>query len=150
MIYSQLLLGYGPLADVVKLRSIRFLCDSSAGRKITPTMMMAARSIQTAGLEYVNCGTRAAAADLDGNRGDRPATATYQWDCWGDAVYASEYITLKKGDRWVIVSVVWTEAADKNDDFFGFDRLQASLGDIPEFEEIFGSRSTRFCRRKRR
>ena len=46
--------------------------------------------------------------------------------------------------RWVIVSDGVTEAADKDGDFFGFDRLQASLGDNPAFEEIF-TVINRFC-----
>ena len=139
MIYSQLLLDT-PLADVVTSVN-RFLCDRVLGEKYA-TMMMA-RVHPDGGLEYVNCGHVPPLLISNGTVAT-PGNSNLPVGLLGDAVYTSEYITLKKDDRWVIVSDGVTEAADKNDDFFGFDRLQASLGDNPEFEEIFAA-VTRFC-----
>jgi serine phosphatase RsbU (regulator of sigma subunit) len=139
MIYSQLLLDT-PLADVVTSVN-RFLCDRVLGEKYA-TMMMA-RIHADGGLEYVNCGHVPPLLISNGTVAT-PSNSNLPVGLLGDAVYESEYIKLKKDDRWVIVSDGVTEAADKNDDFFGFDRLQASLGDNPEFEEIF-SAVTRFC-----
>jgi serine phosphatase RsbU (regulator of sigma subunit) len=139
MIYSQLLLDT-PLADVVTSVN-RFLCDRVLGEKYA-TMMMA-RIHPDGGLEYVNCGHVPPLLISHGTVGT-PGNSNLPVGLLGDAAYESEYITLKKDDRWVIVSDGVTEAADKNDDFFGFDRLQASLGDNPAFEEIFAA-VTRFC-----
>ena len=139
MIYSQLLLDT-PLADVVTSVN-RFLCDRVLGEKYA-TMMMA-RIHADGGLEYVNCGHVPPLLISSGTVGT-PGNSNLPVGLLGDAVYESEYIKLKKDDRWVIVSDGVTEAADQNGDFFGFDRLQASLGDNPAFEEIFVV-VNRFC-----
>jgi phosphoserine phosphatase RsbU/P len=112
----------------------RFLCDRVLGEKYA-TMMMA-RIHADGGLEYVNCGHVPPLLISSGTVGT-PGNSNLPVGLLGDAVYESEYIKLKKDDRWVIVSDGVTEAADQNGDFFGFDRLQASLGDNPAFEEIF-------------
>jgi serine phosphatase RsbU (regulator of sigma subunit) len=56
-----------------------------------------------------------------------------------EATYESEKLTLKKGDRLVLVTDGVTEAENASGEFFGDERLEVASNSAEPFDQVLGA-----------
>ncbi len=139
MIYPQLLQG-APL-DEIATAANRFLCEKSPGEKYATVLV--ARIHTNGTLDYVNCG-HVPPLLVSGSSVARPGNSNLPVGLLPDAAFESARLSLKAGDRIVVVTDGVTEAENAGGEFFGDDRLQELLGTAAQFEDLMTT-VTGFC-----
>ncbi len=139
MVYSNLAAGL-PLTDVVTAVN-RFFCQKHLGEKYATVII--ARINACGELEYVNCG-HVPPLLVSGHQVTRPSVSNLPVGLLADATYESATVSLKPGDRLVLVTDGVTEAENPSGEFFENERLEEVAAKSTSFEEIFSAVSS-FC-----
>jgi len=138
MIYSQLTAGM-QLAEVVTAVNL-FFTHKHIGEKYATLIL--ARIRGDGELEYVNCG-HIPPLIVSAEGVERPADSNLPVGLLPSAEYKSARVTLKSGDRLILVTDGVTEAQDPDGEFFEDARLeQAARGGT--LDDIFAAIAT-FC-----
>ena len=138
MVYSQLLANQS-LVNIATVIN-RYICTKGIGKYATMAIL---RLDPQGNVEYINCGhippyLRSAEGCT------RLPDSNLPVGLIAEAVYESSTVTLKRGDRILIVTDGVTEAEDESGEFFGEDRLGKALDDCAGFETIYSSIKT-YC-----
>ncbi|MGH9669940.1 MAG: SpoIIE family protein phosphatase [Terriglobales bacterium] len=131
MIYSQLV-AHVPLAEIV-FSTNRFLCQKGLGEKYATIVL--ARLSPAGELEYVNCG-HVPPVLVAGEKAERIRNLNLPIGLLPEATYESERLSLKTGDRLVLVTDGVTEAENAEGEFFGDERLEAAANSAEPFDQI--------------
>ncbi len=121
LVHSQILAGQ-PLANIAMFAN-RYICGRDIQKYAT---LILAKLTPDGWVEYLNCGhVQPLHQHLDGvtslGNGNLPVGLLE------DAVYVSETIRIKPGERILIVTDGVTEAEDPTGEFYGDERLEASI-----------------------
>jgi serine phosphatase RsbU (regulator of sigma subunit) len=121
LLYGLLLAGQ-PLAEIAEVAN-RYICEKNVQKYAT---MILVRIDQSGTLEYVNCGhVQPLLAGSESVR--RLENANMVVGLIDDAVFHSESLQLKPGDRIVLATDGVTEAEGPNGEFFGDERLEQAI-----------------------
>jgi len=122
MIYSQLV-SHVPLAEIASATN-RFLCVKKLGEKYATCNVV---KVTPAGeCEFLNCGHVPAVRVADG-KVLRPSEGNLPLGLIPTAEFETYSFTLKPGDRIVLVSDGVNEAQNRESEFFGDERLEATV-----------------------
>ena len=120
MLYVQLQAGL-PLAAIASATN-RYLCTKNVGKYAT---MLLLRLHQNGALEYMNCGHIQPRLCLDGGV-SRLETSNLPVGLINNADYTAGLTRLPPGGRVVLVSDGFTEAENREGEFFGEDRMDTA------------------------
>ena len=122
MIYSQLV-SHVPLAEIASAVN-RFLCVKKLGEKYATCNVL--KVTPTGECEFLNCGHVPAVRVADG-RVIRPSEGNLPLGLIPTAEFETYSFTLQPGDRIVLVSDGVNEAQNRESEFFGDERLEATV-----------------------
>ncbi|HEX7962543.1 MAG TPA: SpoIIE family protein phosphatase [Terriglobales bacterium] len=122
MIYSQVIARV-PLSEIASAVN-RFMCMKQLGEKYATVFML--KISPEGGCEYVNCG-HVPPVIASRQRVERLTEANLPLGLLPDAAYTPAHLRLEQNDRIVIVSDGVTEAQNSKEDFFGDERMEATL-----------------------
>jgi phosphoserine phosphatase RsbU/P len=131
LVHSQIMAGQ----SLVKIATIanQYICEKSLQKYATLVLL---RLTSDGALEYMNCGHVQPLLQTESEvkilpNGNLPVGLI------DGATYSSETIQMKPGERVLLVTDGVTEAEDPAGEFFGDDRLQASVMAGTTIEELF-------------
>jgi phosphoserine phosphatase RsbU/P len=131
MIYSQVIARV-PLTEIASAVN-RFMCMKQLGEKYATVFML---KISSKGeCEYVNCG-HVPPVIASRQRVERLTEANLPLGLLPDAAYSGAHLKLEHDDRIIIVSDGVTEAQNNAQDFFGDERMEAT---ILEGKDLYGA-----------
>ena len=139
MVYAHLIARM-PLAEIMAAVN-RFFTQKHLGEKYATVII--ARIRDNGELEYVNCGHVPPLLVSDG-KVRRPEHGNLPVGLLGDASYESDRVSMKAGDRFIMVTDGVTEAENAQGDFYDNERLEAIAAKAPTLEDIFAS-VNEFC-----
>jgi serine phosphatase RsbU (regulator of sigma subunit) len=122
MIYSQLV-SHVPLVEIASAVN-RFLCVKKLGEKYATCNVL--KVTPNGECEFLNCGHVPAVRVADG-KVIRPSEGNLPLGLIPDAEFETYTFTLKPGDRIVLVSDGVNEAQNRESEFFGDERLEATV-----------------------
>jgi serine phosphatase RsbU (regulator of sigma subunit) len=122
MIYSQLV-AHVPLADIASAVN-RFLCAKNLGEKYATCNVV--KVTPNGECEFLNCGHVPAVRVADGKI-LRPSEGNLPLGLLPTAEFQTYSFVLKPGDRIVLVSDGVNEAQNRESEFFGDERLEATV-----------------------
>jgi phosphoserine phosphatase RsbU/P len=134
MVYSHLSARM-PLADIMAAVN-RFFTQKHLGEKYATVIITRIR--KDGDLEYVNCG-HVPPLLISGSQVSRPQHGNLPVGLLSDAVYESDHVQLKPGDRFILVTDGVTEAENAHGEFYDNERLEAVVARTPMLEDIFAS-----------
>jgi phosphoserine phosphatase RsbU/P len=139
MVYSHLSARM-PLADIMAAVN-RFFTQKHLGEKYATVIITRIR--KDGELEYVNCG-HVPPLLVSGSKVSRPGHGNLPVGLLADATYESDHVSMKPGDRFILVTDGVTEAENAQGEFYDNERLEAVAALTPTLEEIFAS-VAEFC-----
>jgi sigma-B regulation protein RsbU (phosphoserine phosphatase) len=122
MIYSQVI-AHVSLTEIASAVN-RFMCMKQLGEKYATVFMLKISS--NGDCEYVNCG-HVPPVIASRQRVERLTEANLPLGLLPDAAYNGAHLKLEQNDRIVIVSDGVTEAQNSTEDFFGDERMEATI-----------------------
>jgi serine phosphatase RsbU (regulator of sigma subunit) len=122
MIYSQLV-SHVPLAEIASAVN-RFLCMKKLGEKYATCNVL--KVTPTGECEFLNCG-HVPPVRMENGKILRPSEGNLPLGLIPTAEFETYNFTLKPGDRIVLVSDGVNEAQNHESDFFGDERLEATV-----------------------
>jgi sigma-B regulation protein RsbU (phosphoserine phosphatase) len=134
MIYSQLTAGV-PLRDLASTVN-RFLCVKKLGEKYATLNIL--RVSPGGECEFLNCGHVPPLRVADG-RVLRPSEGNFPIGLISTAEFETQKFELRPGDRMVLVSDGVNEAQNKEEEFFGDERMEAT---VLKGEDLFAAVNT--------
>jgi sigma-B regulation protein RsbU (phosphoserine phosphatase) len=134
MVYSHLSARM-PLADIMAAVN-RFFTQKHLGEKYATVIITRIR--KDGELEYVNCG-HVPPLLISGSQVTRPQHGNLPVGLLSDAIYESDHVHLRPGDRFILVTDGVTEAENAHGEFYDNERLEAVAAQTPTLEDIFAS-----------
>ena len=122
MIYSQVI-AHVPLTEIASAVN-RFMCMKQLGEKYATVIML--KISPDGSCEYINCG-HVPPVIASRQRVARLTEANLPLGLLPDAAYTGAHLQLEQNDRMVIVSDGVTEAQNREEEFFGDDRMEATI-----------------------
>lgn len=122
MIYSQVI-AHVPLTEIASAVN-RFMCMKQLGEKYATVFML--KISPDGSCEYINCG-HVPPVIASRQRVARLTEANLPLGLLPDAAYTAAHLQLEQNDRMVIVSDGVTEAQNREEEFFGDDRMEATI-----------------------
>jgi serine phosphatase RsbU (regulator of sigma subunit) len=139
MVYAHLIARM-PLAEIMAAVN-RFFTQKHLGEKYATVII--ARIGTNGELEYVNCG-HVPPLLVSAGQVKRPEHGNLPVGLLGDATYESDRLSMKPGDRFIMVTDGVTEAENADGEFYDNERLEAIAAKAPTLEDIFAS-VNEFC-----